>query len=61
MKYLVLIPDGMADLKIEQLGDLTPMEAAKKPTMEARHIYDKLGFKPTGEICYGDVEMQLEL
>ena len=27
----------------------------------ARHIYDKLGFQPTGEICYGDVEMTLEL
>lgn len=27
----------------------------------ARHIYDKLGFKPTGEICFGDVEMRLEL
>ena len=27
----------------------------------ARHIYDKLGFKPTGEIRYGDVEMRLEL
>lgn len=27
----------------------------------ARHIYDKLGFQPTGEICYGDIEMRLEL
>ena len=27
----------------------------------ARHIYDKLGFQPTGEICYGDVEMRLGL
>ena len=27
----------------------------------ARHIYDKLRFQPTGEICYGDVEMRLEL
>lgn len=27
----------------------------------ARHIYDKLGFQPTGEICYGDVEMRLDL
>ena len=27
----------------------------------ARHIYDKLGFRPTGEICYGDVEMRLDL
>ena len=27
----------------------------------ARHISDKLGFQPTGEICYGDVEMRLAL
>ena len=35
MKYLVLIPDGMADVKIEQLDNKTPMQAAKKPTMDA--------------------------
>jgi len=35
MKYLVLIPDGMADEKIESLGNKTPMEAADKPTMDA--------------------------
>ena len=33
MKYLVLIPDGMADEKIEALGNRTPMEAANKPCM----------------------------
>ncbi len=35
MKYLVLIPDGMADEKIASLGGKTPMEAADKPTMNA--------------------------
>ena len=35
MKYLVLIPDGMADEKIEALGGLTPMERADKPCMDA--------------------------
>ena len=35
MKYLVLIPDGMADEKIPSLGNKTPMEAAKKPTTDA--------------------------
>ena len=35
MKYLVLIPDGMADEKIEALGGLTPMEKADKPCMDA--------------------------
>ncbi|MBQ8440393.1 MAG: cofactor-independent phosphoglycerate mutase [Clostridia bacterium] len=33
MKYLVLIPDGMADEKVEALGNRTPMELADKPTM----------------------------
>ena len=34
MKYLVLIPDGMADVKVEQLSDQTPMQAAYKPCMD---------------------------
>ena len=34
MKYFVLIPDGMADEKIEALGGRTPMQAAKKPMMD---------------------------
>lgn len=35
MKYLVVIPDGMADVPVEVLGNKTPMEAADKPTMDA--------------------------
>ncbi len=35
MKYLVVIPDGMADEKISALGGLTPMEKANKPCMDA--------------------------
>ncbi len=35
MKYLILIPDGMADEPIEALGGLTPMQKAYKPTMDA--------------------------
>ena len=34
MKYLVLIPDGMADVAIDSLGGLTPMAKANKPTMD---------------------------
>ena len=34
MKYLVLIPDGMADEKIESLGNKTPMEVACKPYID---------------------------
>ena len=33
-KYLVLIPDGMADQPVEALGNRTPMEAAVKPCMD---------------------------
>lgn len=35
MKYLVLIPDGMADVNVPQLGDHTPMQRAHKPCMDA--------------------------
>lgn len=34
MKYFVMIGDGMADYKIESLGNKTPLEAADKPTMD---------------------------
>lgn len=35
MKYLVLIPDGMADNALTQLDDMTPMQKAYKPCMDA--------------------------
>ena len=34
MKYLVLLCDGMADYKLAELSDKTPMEAANKPMMD---------------------------
>lgn len=34
MKYLVMLGDGMADRKIKELGDKTPLEAANKPCMD---------------------------
>ncbi len=34
MKYVVVLSDGMADLPIEELGGLTPMEYAKTPNMD---------------------------
>lgn len=33
--YLVLIPDGMADVALDVLGGLTPLEAAPTPAMDA--------------------------
>ena len=35
MRYLVVIPDGMADYTCPALDNKTPMEAAKKPTIDA--------------------------
>ncbi len=57
MKYLVLIPDGMADEKIEALGNRTPMEAAKKPTMDAlakRSIVGTVSNVPSGMVPESD-------
>lgn len=34
MKYLILIPDGMADTKIPALENQTPMQKAVKPNMD---------------------------
>lgn len=34
MKYIVILGDGMADHSITELGNLTPLQAAKKPSMD---------------------------
>ena len=34
MKFAIIIPDGAADDPIESLGNLTPLEVAKKPFMD---------------------------
>ncbi len=43
MKYLVLIPDGMADEKIASLGNKTPMEKADKKTMDSLAAVSLIG------------------
>jgi 2,3-bisphosphoglycerate-independent phosphoglycerate mutase len=35
MKYLLVIGDGMADYPIPELGNMTPLQAAHKPNMDA--------------------------
>jgi 2,3-bisphosphoglycerate-independent phosphoglycerate mutase len=35
MKYVIIIPDGGADLAIASLGDQTPMQAAMQPHTNA--------------------------
>ncbi len=57
MKYLVLIPDGMADEKIEKLGGLTPMQKASKPCMDAlarRSIVGTVSNVPEGMVPESD-------
>ncbi|MBU0761913.1 MAG: cofactor-independent phosphoglycerate mutase, partial [Candidatus Altiarchaeota archaeon] len=34
MKYIILVPDGMADHPVKSLGDKTPCEAADTPNMD---------------------------
>lgn len=57
MKYLVLIPDGMADEKISALGNRSPMEAADKPHMDelAKHsIVGTVSNVPDGMVPESD-------
>ncbi len=57
MKYLVLIPDGMADEKIAELDNKTPMEAAGKPTMDAlasRSLIGTVSNVPQGMVPESD-------
>ena len=59
MKYLILVPDGMADWEVEELGGKTPLEVADTPNMDyiakegacgvARTIPE--GFEPGSDIA----------
>ncbi len=44
MKYIVLVPDGLADEPLKELGGKTPMEAADTPNMDylAQHGFSAL-------------------
>lgn len=43
MKYAVLVADGMADYPIKELGDRTPLEAARTPNMDFIANVGRLG------------------
>ena len=47
MKYMVLLCDGMADTKNEQLNSKTPMECANKPCMDSLAKVAELGMCKT--------------
>ena len=57
MKYLVLIPDGMADEPIAALEGMTPMQKADKPTMDAlaaRSLVGTVSNVPAGMVPESD-------
>ena len=43
MKYVVVLGDGMADYKIERLGNKTPLEYAETPNLDALAKYAEIG------------------
>ncbi|MFA5062506.1 MAG: cofactor-independent phosphoglycerate mutase [Candidatus Omnitrophota bacterium] len=43
MKYIVLVCDGMSDYPIPELGERTPLEAAKTPNMDFIAKHGRLG------------------
>ena len=43
MKYLVLVPDGCADEPLAELGDRTPLEAARMPNLAALAARGEVG------------------
>ncbi len=47
MKYIILLGDGMADYPIKELGDKTPLEAAKTESMDAIASRGKTGMVNT--------------
>ena len=47
MKYIVLVPDGMADYPIKELGDKTPLEVAHKTNMDYMAQHGMVGLVQT--------------
>lgn len=47
MKYIIVVPDGMADRPIEELGGKTPLSIAKKPNMDFIAKQGKVGIACT--------------
>ena len=46
-KYIVILIDGAADYRIAELGDKTPLQAAKKPAIDYLAMHGKLGMVKT--------------
>jgi len=43
MLYLVFVPDGCADVPLAELGDRTPLEAARMPRLAALAARGEVG------------------
>jgi 2,3-bisphosphoglycerate-independent phosphoglycerate mutase len=57
MKYLILIPDGMADEPIKELDNLTPLQKADTPTMDMlakRSLVGTVSNVPNGMVPESD-------
>ncbi|MDD5196428.1 MAG: cofactor-independent phosphoglycerate mutase [Candidatus Omnitrophica bacterium] len=58
MKYIVLVCDGMSDYPLQELGERTPLEAAKTPNLDFIAKHGRLGrvkTVPAGFIPGSDV------
>lgn len=58
MKYVIIIPDGAADERLAELGDLTPFEAADTPNLDKLALTGRQGTAattPAGMPCGSDV------
>lgn len=58
MKYVLIIPDGAADERLAELGDLTPFEAADTPNLDKLALAGRQGTAattPDGMPCGSDV------
>ena len=58
MKYAIVIPDGAADLPIDELGGKTPLQAARTPHLDWIAVHGKYGTVcniPKGMPCGSDV------
>ena len=59
MKYIVVLGDGMADYKLSELGGKTPLQAARKPHIDALAKKAEVGlcrtvpsgFKPGSDVA----------
>ena len=57
-KYIVLVPDGMADYPLDEFGGRTPLEVARTPNMDFMAVNGKIGissFIPQGMTPGSDV------